>query len=206
MLKNIFKDKINTREFIGKWILSSLGYFVLSIIVGSVLQGGVTVVGLAFSILALLILIYRLSLYVRRLRSINKNVWISIFGLFPVLDILLFIALLFDLNKLITAVLIIITIIFSIVPVAFLIKVKQDNDINTHSLRLNKCYLLAKDGIYYYELSQFNTYKKLDVDPGQFVTLDKELCYGKDDNNVYFRDKVLEEENPDTFVIPEETY
>ncbi len=206
MIKNIFTGRINTNEFLRKWLLSSLLYFALSIFVGSVLQSGVTVTGLIFSTFALLILIYRLSFYVRRLRSINKNVWISVFGLLPVLDIVLFIALLFDLNKWITTILIMVTILVSIVPVTFLIKVKQDNDISTNSLRLSNCYLLAKDGIYYYELSEFNIYKKLDADPGQFVALDSELCYGKDGNNVYFRDKVLEGENPDTFVIPEEIY
>ena len=102
---------------------------------------------------------------------------------------------------------IIITVLFfAVLPVIFFLKVRKDNNIETHSLRLNECYLLAKDGIYYYQLSEFNTYKKLDTDPNQFVTLDTELCYGKDSNNVYFRDKVLDGEIPDAFVVTDERY
>lgn len=96
--------------------------------------------------------------------------------------------------------------LFASLPIIFFLKTKKDNDIKTHSLRLNECYLLAKDGIYYYELSEFDTYKKLNVDPNQFVTLDKEFCYGRDDKNVFFRDKILEGKNPDTFEINEERY
>jgi uncharacterized membrane protein YhaH (DUF805 family) len=207
MIKNIFLGKLNKGRFAIKWAVSSVAYLILIVpIVGVLSQSYLSLSTLLFWILTIFALIYRESLYVRRLRDLNKNVWIAAIGLLPFIEIILFVALYFDLNKFILSIIILIAIFFASLPIIFFIKIRKDNKIDTHSLRLNKCYLLAKDGIYYYELSEFNIYKKLDADPGQFVTLDSELCYGKDGNNVYYRDKVLEGENPDTFVIPEEIY
>lgn len=207
MIKKMFLGKLNKGQFAIKWVVSSVAYLILIVpIVGVLSQSYLSLSTLLFWILTISALIYRESLYVRRLRDLNRNVWIAAIGLLPFIEIILFVALYFDLNKFILSIIILITIFFASLPIIFFLKIRKDDNIDNHSLRLNKCYLLAKDGIYYYELSEFNIYKKLDAEPGQFVTLDKELCYGKDDNNVYFRDKVLEGEDPDTFVIPEEKY
>ena len=202
----MFKGKIKTDEFLWKWLLVSLVYLVFATVCSGTLQTGFSMFALIVLVITILILVYRLSLYVRRLRDIGKNIWLAAFGLLPILDILLFIALLFDLNKWLTGALVIVAILSSIVPVVFASKIIKDNNMNKNFTKLNECYLLAKDGIYYYEISEFNTYKKIDANPSQFVTLDDALCYGKDESNVYYRDKVLKDANPDTFVLTNERY
>lgn len=136
----------------------------------------------------------------------NKNVWISVISLIPLLDILLFLMLLFDLNKWAVISITLLTILFSIMPISFIAKIVGDNDMKNNSLKLSSRCLLAKDGIYYYELGEFNTYKKLDTDPDQFTTIDEEFCYGMDNKKVFFRDQILEGENPDTFIVTEDRY
>lgn len=202
----MFNGKVDNGSFAAKWILSSIAYLILSLFLGSFMQSENLLATSLLMVFTLYVVVFRLSLYVRRLRDANKNVWISVISLIPLLDILLFLMLLFGLNKWAVIAVTIITIFFSIMPIIFIAKIVGDNNIENNSLKLSSCYLLAKDGIYYYELSEFNTYKKLDTDPDQFTTIDEEFCYGMDNKNVFFREQVLEGENPDTFVVTEDRY
>jgi uncharacterized membrane protein YhaH (DUF805 family) len=206
MIKKIFEGKLNKRQFSDRWLLSSCAYLIFGAFFSSFYQGQIFLLAIFFLILFIFTLIYRVSLYVRRLRDIHKNVWISVIGLFPFIDIIIFIALLFDLNKFITIIIIIITLFCSVLPITFLLKIKKDSYMENNSIELNSCYLLSKGDVYYYERSEFNNYIKLNTYSKQFVALDSKHCYGKDEKHVYFREKVLEGENPETFIITEERY
>lgn len=202
----MFNGKMDNGSFAAKWILSSIVYLILSSFLGSLSQSGNLLVTLLLLVLTLYVVVFRVSLYVRRLRDANKNVWISVISLIPLLDVLLFLMLLFNLNKWAVISITIVTIFFSIIPIIFIGKIVTGENKYKNSTKLNNCYVIYKNEVYYHSYSEFHYFDKLDTTPDQFEALDPVKCYGKDSNHVYFEDEVLEGESPDTFILTEERY
>lgn len=206
MIKNMFSDKLNMDSFLIRWILSSVAYWILSYIALTLIQNNVLSTAILFVILTILTVIYRLSIYVRRLRDANKNVWIAIIGLFPLLDVILAFALLFDLKKWIILSVILIILFLGSLPALFISEIVIGENKYKNSTKLNNCYLIYKNEVYYHSYSEFHYFDKLDTTPDQFEALDPVKCYGKDNKNVYIKDKIIKDADPKTFIVTDEGY
>lgn len=99
-IKKLFLGNLNRSQFFWSWIASTVFILVLIFIIGMM---STSIAGANYPLivifLAVLLIFYRTSLYVRRLRDAGLTVWISAISILTPLDFILFLILLFIPSK-----------------------------------------------------------------------------------------------------------
>lgn len=100
---NIFAGKLSRKQFLIRFITTIVSFIVIAVILNTLAKDTVVYQGpyyvLVLLSVVLVLYIYQLSLYVRRLRDLGQSVFLVLISLIPFINLLFLLYLLFAPSK-----------------------------------------------------------------------------------------------------------